>query len=261
MSDKYQIIETSKFDLISDILHNSHDESLILLDIDDTIITPKSHMFRAGSRHKTIVDDIKKMQHQIPNYLEMLEHWRRTREIMLIHDDWPDLIKQIMEQGKKIYALTQMHTGPFGNIPRMEEWRYNELLREVGVSFVEKFNNKEEIEILPETDFNQSSGLSTPAVFYKGYFMTGGHGKDDVLRMICQYLQPPEIIFVDDRKDHVERLHQVCKEHDIEYRGIIYKGAELVPGNLDHELAEFQREYWFKHSKWLEDEEARKMLK
>lgn len=261
MNDKYQIIETNKFDLISEALHNSHDEAMILLDVDDTIITPKSHMFRAKSRHKTIVDDIKKMQHQIPNYLEMLEHWRRNRDIILIHDNWPDLIRQIIDQDKKIYALTQMHTGPFGKIPRMEEWRYNELLSKVGVSFVEKFLGKEEIEALPKTDFNASSGLSTPAVFYKGYFMTGGHGKDDVLEYIFGRTNPSQIIFVDDRKDHVEKLKAVCEENDIEYKGIIYKGAELLPGDVDQKLAEFQREYWFTNSKWLEDDEARKMMK
>lgn len=260
MNNKYQIFETDQFDLISETLHNSHDNALILLDIDDTIITPKSHIFRADSKYKTIVDDMKKQQHEIPDFIEKLENWRRNRAIMLIDEKWPALIDKMIDMNRQIYALTQMHTGRFGNIEKMEDWRYQELLNELDISFIEEFDGRQEWEVLPDTDFNQSSGLSSPSVFYRGYFMTGGHGKDDVLKVILDITSPSEIIFVDDRNDHVNKLYNVSKENDIKYTGIVYKGAELVPGDFDEELAEFQKDYWLKHSQWLEDDEARRIM-
>ncbi|MES2215105.1 MAG: hypothetical protein V4485_03690, partial [Pseudomonadota bacterium] len=44
-------------------------DAVIFLDIDDTIITPKSKAFRAGAPH-TIIDAIKKEKDSYPNYKE-----------------------------------------------------------------------------------------------------------------------------------------------------------------------------------------------
>lgn len=107
-------------------------KSIILIDIDDTIITPVSKAFRTLP-HNKMIDEIKKNKENYDNYEAIVSNWRLQRKAMLIDRDWPKLILKL-KQESEVYGLTKMDTGRFGNIESVEDWRYKEL-KSLGITF------------------------------------------------------------------------------------------------------------------------------
>ena len=256
----FEIITTSDFSKLKKHLVEGDSKSLTLLDIDDTIITPKSNMFRPNSKHYHFIDKIKANIKDIPNYAEILTAWRLNRKLIFVNNNWPEFVRERKKMGHNIYALTQMRPGEFGQIKSMEDWRYNEL-KSMGIEFVEEFGGKDEIEILPEAAFKEYSGLLSAAVFYKGFLMTGAHSKGVVLREILDEKYPSKIFFVDDREDHVQDVGRIAQEFNIPYLGIVFRGVDLIEGRSSEEAMELQKKMLMEEVRWIEDEQAEEMIK
>lgn len=257
---KSEIINTKDFNKVKEGLLEGDKKSLILLDIDDTIITPKSGMFRPHSKHYHFIDKIKANINEVPNYAEILSVWRLNRKLELVHRNWPAFVRERKLEGRNIYALTQMRPGKFGSIESMEKWRYEEL-KSMGVHFPEKFKGEDNFEVLPETAFKEHAGLMSPAVFYKGFFMTGGHSKGAVLRYILDNHYPSKIFFVDDREDHVRDVGRVAEEFGIPYMGFVFRAIDLMDAKLSDEVHDFQKKMLLEELRWIEDEEAEEMIR
>lgn len=257
---KSEIVTISDFSKLKERLLEGDEKSLTLLDIDDTIIVPKSHMFRPSSKHYHFIDKIKANMQSIPNYAEILSVWRLNREIILVNNNWPAFVKERKNMGYNIYALTQMRPGEFGRIKSMEDWRYNEL-KSIGVEFVEEFQGQDNIEVLPETAFKEMSGLLSAAVFHKGFFMTGGHSKGSVARYILEENYPSKVFFVDDREDHVKDVGRICQEFNIPYFGAIYRGVDLLSCKTPSNVHDLQEKMLMEELRWVEDEEAEEMVR
>ncbi|WP_341792482.1 DUF2608 domain-containing protein [Rickettsia endosymbiont of Gonocerus acuteangulatus] len=231
---------------ILDWIKNVHTNALIFLDVDDTIITPESVTFRK-SPYNQMLDRIKENKNNYDNFEEIVSNWRLQRKVMLIGEDW----KQVLNNLKKdylVYALTQMNTGEFGNIPSMQEWRYKEL-RNLGI----EFSDNKELVIY-------NTAKKDDAVFYKGIFITGNHSKSGTLAKFSKELQASFIVFVDDRKKHIEDVKDYCEKNNIGFLGILFDGLKNLLGEPDPKLAQFQEQYLIENAQWLEDAEAYKFI-
>lgn len=230
-------------------LENLPLESLILVDVDDTLITPASKVFRATSPYRTLIDELKKDKGHYPNFEKILSVWRLQRKPMLVSDEWPRLLRE-QQRHHNVYALTKMDTGVLGDIPSMEAWRYDELAG-LGLSFTSSFQGKEEIEIVSPSDTHPS-----PATFYKGIFITGPHSKGDVLDAFPAELRIPYVVMVDDREEYLEDVERACARRGVPFLGMLFQGMDLIPGAPDPRVAEFQKNHLLQHAEWLEDEVA-----
>jgi hypothetical protein len=216
----------------------------IFIDIDDTVITPVSKTFRKPP-YNTLIDDIKKDKNNYSNYETIVSNWRLQRKIMLIDNNWPQLLSKLKEKFK-VYALTKMDTGKFGNILSMQEWRYNEL-KSLGIEFSYDLS-------IPEESIDS-------ALFYRGVFMTGPNSKSQTISHYLSYLNTDSIVMIDDREDHLQDIKQFCKKKSIKFLGLLFKGLENFQDNPEPSIALFQKEYLIEHAKWLEDEDAEIMIK
>lgn len=231
---------------ILDLINNIPTNALIFLDVDDTIMTPKSITFRKPPFNQ-IIDRIKVNKSDYDNFEEIVSNWRLQRKVMLIDEEWSNLINNLKEN-YQIYGLTQMNAGQFGNIPSMQEWRYNEL-KELGI----EFSDNKELAIY-------NTAKKDDAVFYKGIFITGDHSKSGTLSKFSQDLLVSFIVFIDDRTKHLEDVQDYCKKNNIGFLGILFDGLKRLAGEPDPKLAEFQESYLIENAKWLEDEEAYKLM-
>ncbi|MCZ6925710.1 MAG: hypothetical protein O7D30_10810 [Rickettsia endosymbiont of Ixodes persulcatus] len=59
---------------------------------------------------------------------------------------------------------------------------------------------------------------------------------------------------------HIEDVGDYCKKNNIGFLGILFDGLKNLKGEPDPTLAEFQESYLIENAKWLEDEEAYKMI-
>jgi hypothetical protein len=219
-------------------------DSIIFVDIDDTIITPVSKTFRKAPYNK-LIDDIKKDQSKYKNYEEIVSNWRLQRKAMLIDSDWLNTLLELKKQ-YRVYGLTKMDTGKFGNINSMEEWRYNEL-QSLGITFFD--------------DNTIPQGFINNAAFYKGLFITGSNSKSQTLLHYLKYLNTDTFVMIDDRAEHLEDIKQFCDKSSIKFIGILFDGLEKFKDIPKHDVALLQKSYLIEHAKWLEDEEAEKIIK
>jgi len=249
---KWDFISVSTLEEIKTILSDVEQNSVIFLDVDDTLITPRSKLFRSKSPYRALIDDIKRDREDIPHFEIILSRWRLQRQTELVCEGWADFFKEFKRKFP-LYGLTKMETGSLGDIPSMEEWRYKELLQK-GLEFTPLFEGKEKEILLT------SPNKPYDATFYKGIFTTGSFRKGE---LIYQYLlkeSPEELIFVDDRQEHLHDVYEACYELSIPFTGICFKGETLIPGAPDPAVAKFQKNHLLNHHKWLEDEEAERRV-
>ncbi|WP_347938644.1 DUF2608 domain-containing protein [Rickettsia oklahomensis] len=228
------------------IMKNTSSNTLIFLDIDDTIMTPKSKTFRAAP-YNQMIDRIKDNKSNYDHYEEIVSNWRLQRKVILIDEEWVEVLNNLKEN-YPVYGLTQMNTGEFGNILSMQDWRYKEL-KEFGIEFCDS-----------EKLVAYNSGQKDEAMFYKGIFMTGNHSKSGTLSKFSDELNARFIVFVDNCMKHIEDVGSYCKKHNISFLGILFEGLKNLKGTPDRTLAEFQETYLIENAKWLEDEEAYKLM-
>lgn len=227
-------------------------DTVIFIDVDDTLITPESKVFHWSSPYRFLIDDLKKNKDKYPNFKTILSHWRLQRKTILVSKDWPSFIESLKEQ-YPVYALTKMDSGAFGDIPSMEKWRYDELIAK-GISFTPSYDG------ISEGIVATNPKKASPATFYKGIFITGALNKSEVLRAYFNIKKPHQIILIDDRPEYLEDAIEECNRHHIPFLGILFKGMDQIPGSPDPKVAEFQKETLFEKGQWLEDSEAEKLV-
>lgn len=233
---------------VQEALANLHEDAVIFVDVDDTLITPQSKMFRSTSPFRTLIDQIKQQRDQIPKVEQILSHWRLQRKIMLVSDGWPLLI-DTLKKSYPVYGLTRLETGKVGAIPSMEEWRYGELKGQA-ITFTPSCPG------ITEGILVEDSSHPYPATFYKGIFITGSFNKSDVLSAFLKTQHPSQIVLIDDRPEYLQDAIKECNHQSLPFLGILFKGVELIPGNPDPRIAEFQKEHLLEHAQWIEDEPA-----
>lgn len=243
-----RVIETKNFKVIYDRLMACGPDSLILIDVDNTIITPKAAIFRTGSPYRNLLDDIKAGKYPNIDSKQIVSKWRKDRKVLLVDADWPTLIKQVCSQSIPIFAFTQMNTGPYGIIESIERWRYEEL-KSMNIVFAESFVGHTQITLI-----HPASEAIDAAVFYKGIFFTGDYSKKVVFPKILKLYSPKEVIFIDDLSEHIMGVQEVCRELNIPYTGIIFRGVDRIKGNFNKDIALAQKDSLLRFGKWLEDE-------
>ena len=220
-----------------------HHNTIIYVDIDDTVITPQSHTFRAPP-FNGMMDRIKNNKDTYENYAAIVSNWRLQRQPMLIDAAWPDVLNDL-KMDYTVYALTKMDTGTFGAIPSMEAWRHKELT-DLGVIFTDSG---------PLQSGNGSS-------FYHGIMITGPNSKSETLKIFKDtFINAHTVIMIDDRASHVADIGQLCAHHNINFHGIHFKGLSRLEGSPDADVASFQEHHLIQTAQWVEDDVARTLMK
>lgn len=245
---KGNFIEALTVQDIKSHLSDLEKQVVIFLDVDDTLITPISKVFRAKSPYRTLIDELKKNRDQIPYFERILSRWRLQRQVQLVSEDWLWFIKNFKTQFP-LYALTKMESGPLGDILSMEEWRCAELSSK-GIEFTPTYGGKEKEILL------SSPSMPYEGTFYKGIFSTGSFNKSEIVRSYLQKENPTQVVLVDDRLEQLQDVSDECSRRSIPFIGVHFKGHELISGIPDPSLAELQKNYLLNKHEWLEDEEA-----
>lgn len=244
------IVTTYTFSGVRQLLSTLQDGAVIFFDVDDTLITPQSAVFRSSSPFRTMIDYIKQHRDTIPHVEMILSHWRLQRKIQLVSEEWPDFINAL-KQRYPVYALTKLETGAVGAIPSMEQWRHEELKRH-GITFTPTCPGISDGIFVERKDY--------PATFTKGIFITGSCNKSDVLAAFVKVQRPSQIVLIDDRPEYLTDAIEECNRQSLPFLGILFKGETLIPGIPDPKVAEFQKTHLLEQGEWLEDEVARKRV-
>lgn len=238
---------------IKELLPKIDKNTLILINIDNTIITPKSKLFRYHNNpYINFIQDLYSFTGRDSSVNKIIAQLMEQRQMMLVENAWVDFINKTKQQGATVLGLQEV-TAPCNLIENYEGWLYT-LLYGFNINFTNKINNKDVFRF-------DASDADAP-IFYLGIIFTGSKSKVETLVDLFKILpqQPTKIIIFANNKRELENMNSFLSMVDIEYYGIEYLGWQQLPDSPDIEVAKLQQSTLLNTGKWLEDDEASKML-
>ncbi|MBS0621677.1 MAG: DUF2608 domain-containing protein [Verrucomicrobia bacterium] len=256
-----RILETSDLTLFEQHLVDCDQRSLVLFDVDNTLIFPKDQVVRSSARKVWK----KHAQDTIENpAVYGQEHWNEPyffgqmltqAEFEIVDPRVVELIHSLQQREIKTIAFTRMSAGSLGSIPSMEDWRIGHL-KSYDIDFSPAFPLLHEM----KTASLAPSGRS--AVFKQGVLCANVQDKGPVLVAFldCVGWRPSRVFFLDDRLDYLQSVETSLEGTGIEFIGFHYTAVEQLPSYLDEEVARYQLTHLAQTGLWLSDEEAVKRL-
>ena len=260
-----EIIQTNDTKVIKKTLESIDTDTLVTFDIDDVLIIPKDQILQTKNRKY-----LEKLNQRLEQSVGKKNADIFYSIIFTQRDNGPvdvkmkDIISELQSKGIKVLALTNCFTGSFGNIESMEDWRYNELKKH-GYHFDLSWRvlKPKVFTGLEKTGKGLSAKNSSMPVFKSGIVFTSAVSKGQALEAFLQYARivPKKIIFVDDKRKHLESVEEIAKSHNIPFIGIEYTAVSNIPASpLREKRANLQYEVLEKEKKWISDSEADALL-
>jgi hypothetical protein len=246
-------IQTDDFSVIKQQCKNTTPKTLIILDIDHTLLT-----YKDGALHPDILFSSPITKNKISTHDYLIAHGIAAVEssIAPLDEESAGFFAALLEAGRKIITLTKATTGEVHNIPIYEEKRL-EILKNLGFDFSHSF----------PTLLNSIPLEPSPVNFTKGMISTCGLPKVTPLESFLGYLKkeiefiPDKIVFVDDDENNVKQLQEYCLQKAISFTGIHYMKAKNLPSpSGDLKLYTKQYEILLKERRWPSEIEAAERL-
>lgn len=203
-------------------------ESLIILDIDDTLLIP-SQMLGCD---EWFIQRMNNQQKTGLSYKEALNktlfEWESIRsitEMNLVEDSISKIIQELQNNNFPIMCLT---TQRFALGPRTS---YQ--LKKHGIYIENTAPNKENIFFM-----NQNLGV----LFFEGILFTNGTHKGKTFFKFCNLtnIHPKKIVFINDKKANLEEIEETSKELNIPFIGLRYGYSDEQRKNFSYEIAEIE---------------------
>lgn len=242
-----------------DVLSQADEHTLVLFDIDDTLIMPVDNIhLRHFSSKNPGKEIITSFEQKVASELDDM----RSRILLqaprkLIEPDMVDVIKALQLKGVKVIGLTKMGTGTFGVIKSLAEYRSKQLAQ-FGIEFYKSYDKNIEF-----TQF-ATNEIDTPGIFngmpgiFNGTIMAGYISKGLALSAFIDCLDfiPTQVIFFDDWIENVMDVYHEMRKRGIKFYGYHYRAVEKEQGQLNCTLVQFQYDHLYEHHVWLSAEEA-----
>lgn len=243
-----EIITTSDFAVIENEAHKLDEDSLILFDVDATLIVPNDVLLKPKGK------DLFEQLVASCTERDLFREIRMRAPHSVVDDKSIDLVQNLQLNKIPVIAFTAAPS----KVRSVEEpgvWRVDEL-QSYGFDFSPAFPGLNFVE-LPKNATQQHVPLFRSGVLYSSL-----HPKGDILIAFLQQvgLKPKKVIFVDDELKHVQSVVASLDQQGISCVGIYYTAANEVPCDLNEEYARFQVNYFVEHDIWLSDSACKQLL-
>ncbi len=258
-TQKTNIHTVKTLDILKNEINNLNENSLVIFDVDETLITPVDNFFHMKSwwqkflfclDYVWLTWDFRFDEKFIwyYNYALFNCKWR------LVGEETPQLIKDLQRKGVTVVALTGCITGEHGNIPVVEDWRINQL-KKFGIDFSSAFP-KNNYFVLDEKFESPFPVFKDGIIFANICPKTASRTKAPVLIEFLEKInfKPNKIIFVDDGLKYLEETADEMKRLDIPFIGLHYIDADKFLTDVDMKVARKQLRNLIHNRKWLDDE-------
>lgn len=236
------------------------EDTLIVFDVDEVLITcldQHDHPYAYDSIFYPIAMTALSLARSELERRLLEERWSGAllqSKRVLIEDSSPILLADLQKKGCKIIALTSCETGPFGDIPRREMWRVNQL-QDFGFDFSHSFPG------LTRFYLNELRAEKIPSPLYQnGILFSWGFEKGDVLKTFLRRINhtPKKVLVIDDLQKNLQSCESALKSMEIPCECVQFTGATPYFKPLDKELIKRQLMHLLTTGIWLSDEEAAK---
>lgn len=237
-----EIIETHKF---SDILKYSNAETLVLLDIDDTILVPAQTLgtdvwFQHRLNIHRMSDDY---EIALDKALAEWEAIRHLTQMQLVENDTPEMISLLQQNNIATMGLTTQ-----------------------GLALATRtINQLKSFQIDLSTTApseNDHYFINKHGVLYRhGVLFTSGTLKGPAIMKLLELMNfhPEHIVFINDKLTHLKDVEKSLVAAGIQFTGLRYTRSDERVANFDPKIADIQWSHsTFNHI--LSDEEAEALI-
>ncbi len=236
--------------IMQEILKLADKNMTIFVDLDNTLMIPKSSMFLHNSNpHRLFINNLLYLGQKVPQYNNFVTKWYQQRKVKLVEDTWPEYIKQLKDKGASVYGLCKMPL----HLINIEKKRYLETIG-LKIIFTDKINKQEIFKIKKERKWF--------SFFYKGIIFTGPYSKSHTLMEFFKVsnIVPKKMVFITNEKHELKKMEQNLKMFDIDFYNVLYSGVHNVEGVPNQKLIKFQQQELIQNGRWLEDDAAQIIL-
>lgn len=237
---------------LSEVSKDQPTGTVYFLDIDDTVI---DYPYMLGSKawRAYIIKMTKRYKNpgsQHDAFTLFLAENHAVKTVEPITKAW---VEGLYAKGYAVYGLTARERNVWYYTPRkgVDELTISQLAH-VKIDFDK---NKES---------TLHSHFTKISEYYKGVFFCNLDSKGDYLKKIFRKIKlyPKKVVFVDDNREHVERVAKVLSELKIEHECYWYCALDEKNNTFDPAIANIQF-YYFRlfHNAILSDEEAEQLIK
>jgi hypothetical protein len=247
---RYPVQSIRSFEEAQEILDSCSLGTLILFDVDDTLISASDFLVGKGIggtpwwfrlqiclRHPTLLNP------KIWEHVYSIMWQKAHRE--LIEPSIADTIVALQQKGCTVLGLTSMESGSYGVIPNFPLWRY-EMLAKMGITFTSIYDN---------TTFTKlPTYRGTQPILYNGILCCNQQSKGDVLDAFLNYydLSPQHIIFFDDEIANLQSVGAACSKHHILCTLFKYDGYQKIIDTWDTKRAMEQIDILVATGHWIQ---------
>ena len=272
-----QIVETNSLKQVWQELDKCHiidENTLAVLDIDQTIL--KSEEITISPQYQEQWKRLEEVfETKYPQYVTLrdfyIDIFRKEHKEILTESIWKEFIHNLKSRGAKVLVVTAI----------MNDYLVNEDLEPTETMWVElrhkqlndAIDNKEQTitnvfgENLPSS-FWLKEKLKSP-YYFNGILTTQPWTKDQALFELLSYWgkwgdwHPNKFIAIDDQDYNLANFTTLSLGTEMTFIGYKFTRANDIPYGyeFDPKRGFFQQMYLVKNKRWLNDEEADKMLK
>ena len=229
------IIECQRMD---DIFRHVTERTLVILDVDNTLIEPVQELGNDQWFHYRI----KQRQAQGQPWADALERtipeWvaiQNVTQVKLVEEGCDEIVSQLQRRRHPVMGMTTRGLGM--------STRTVEQLRSVGIDLSKTSPTKEELFF---TNINSRLGDMHGVLFCGGILFTAGTDKGSAFAKFLDTLsfRPTAVVFVNDKRDHITPIEEVCKERGISFVGLRYGFLDAKVKSFRPEVTDVQFEHF-----------------
>lgn len=226
-------------------------KSLVLIDIDDCIMTPSSVFFHANSNERRLIKQLEKQKSSFSPFTVSLESFYLNAKYQLVHPKWPDIVNRYKELTPYVFLLSSKTPGSFVSIEKMELLVYNHL-RKLKIEPNNLTINGQQYLKMNYTGVDDYS-----SIYYQGIILHGDISPNLVAGdlMYLTNLLPDKILYISPQQKSLKEVQMLAKKRKISFQGIKYNGAYNREGVPNAKLIALQKRILLEKQRWLEDEQ------
>jgi hypothetical protein len=241
--------------LLEYIKHTNPSDTLVAFDIDYVLIIPEDFysMNRNPDRKKIWSQLKKEISHDEARLLHSIV--TANAKWKIVEPEIIDIFSYLKNAKFKTIGLTSLGTGQLGIIQNREDLRLKEL-QSVGLDFLQLEGFKDYVVL-----DNLKTDDGVPMLKH-GIIFTSEQDKATILELILEYkgYYPKKIIFIDDIKENLLSVENLCKKLNIDFTGFHYTAVSQMPSlETEEEIERVRFKILRKQGKWFSDEEIKEI--
>lgn len=221
-------------------------DTIVFIDLDETLMTPKSLMFSHNSNpYRFFIDDLIRRGERVDHYNVTAAKWYQQRQLKIVEEGWPDYIRALKKRGAIVYGICKMPL----HLLNIEEKRYLDL-KDLGIIFTNKINDSEFVEIEKKEAWF--------SLFHKGIIFTGPYSRSHTLLEFFKVTNvvPKKLVFISNFEDEIKRVDKKLRVFRMDFRNVFYLAVKELSGKPNAKTVKFQQQQLLHSGVWMEDEQA-----